>query len=168
MTAFVLPPLSSFREGFLSTTHIVHVPLFILMKIRHWEQLWVFQINGEWKALVSMWGGKKTPNTPDFITTALLVQLSQTAGFPAGELWLVLYQHFRDLISLKDLFAHSGLAVHLAVITRLLNTIRLDKCNNIFPSCSVSWYFKNTKALSSTWTSKSTTDQQKRKAWLLT
>lgn len=62
---------------------MVHVLFFfILMKIKYWAQSWVFQINGEWKALAIMWGRKKKKT----ITTALLVQQSQTAGFPAGGL----------------------------------------------------------------------------------
>lgn len=154
------------RGAPIHNMQIVHVPpLFISMK--RLEQL-CFKSKASEKLWPAHEEEKKTkPETPHFITTALLVQHSQTAGFPAGELWLVLHQHFRDLISLKDLFAHSGSAVHLAVLTRLLNTIRLDKWNNIFPSWSVS-ILKTQKPFQAPWLAKALLTNRKGRLWLWT
>lgn len=51
--------------------------------------------------------------------------------------WSVLYQHFRDLIGLKDLFT-VVLAAHLAALTSLWNTTTLDMCNTVLPSLPLS------------------------------
>jgi len=86
-----------------------------------------------------LWTACEEEKNPTLLPLHYLCNNLKQLDFLQESYWPVLYQHFGDLIRLKDLFAHSGLAVHLAVLTRLLNTIRLDKCNNIFPSCSVSW-----------------------------
>lgn len=133
------------------------------MKIKYWAQLWVFQINAEWKALASMWLREKEKDV------LLLLHYScnnlKQLDFLQESYWPILYQHFRDLIGLKGLFTDSGLAVHLAVLTRLLNTTVLGKYNTIFPPCSIRCY---TKALSSkTLLVESVTDRKKWKAVLL-
>lgn len=109
----------------------------------------VFQISCEWKALASMWVGKKGT-----ITRAI----TWSSWISCRSYWSVLYQHFRDLIGLKDLFT-VVLAAHLAALTSLWNTATLDMCNTILPSRSVSRY---TKACSANTTIiKSITDQKK-------
>lgn len=133
------------------------------MKIKYWAQLWVFRINAEWKALASMWLREKKKDV--LLLLHYLCNNLKQLDFLQECYWPILYQHFRDLIGLKDLFTDSGLAVHLAVLTRLLNATVLDKYNTIFPSCSIRCY---TKALSSkTLLVESITDRIKWKAVVL-
>lgn len=90
----------------------------------------VFQISGEWKALASMWTEKKKKTS---ITCATI----WSSWISCRSYWSVLYQHFRDLIGLKDLFT-VVLAAHLAALTSLWNTTTLDMCNTVLPSLPLS------------------------------
>lgn len=155
-------PVHHRKQPFLS--HGTRSSFLILMKIKYWAQLWVFQINGKWKALASMWGRKKR----FFITIALFVQQPQTAGSPAVELLACIVSTFLRPNQIKIPLCTFWFGNASSSPNQAFEHTRLEKCNNTFPLCSVSWYFITQKLFPLIlWSAEILLSNEKGKLWLL-
>lgn len=91
------------------------------------------QINGKWKALASMWGRKK----PLYFYCIVCATISNSWISHSRVIGCI--STLRDQIKIPLCIFWFGNAS--CSLNQAFEHTRLEKCNNIFPLCSVNWYF---------------------------